>query len=208
MNTRLLYLSIIGFNVTYHQKLGASREEFLIANGPIMAQCSNFLVIVSQSGAGSPFVYNEVVFVEWMERNLCTILVREEVSARKSLHKQSGARRNFSRGGGAVLKNFGNFADLFLRLTNLIFRALRKYYKDPIVSTIFCAAGKLSKNRLYCGAFRNGAFRKILCWSDKNGCRKVIGKGEPFGFGKKLATRARGCGRQPPPPPPPRHATA
>ena len=86
MNTRLLYLSITGFNVTYHQKLGASREEFLIANGPIMAQCSNFLVIVSQSGAGSPFVYNEVVFVEWMERNLCTILVREEACARESLH--------------------------------------------------------------------------------------------------------------------------
>ncbi|XP_075246190.1 uncharacterized protein LOC142339800 [Convolutriloba macropyga] len=72
------YFTAKGFFVTYHQKLGQSREEFLMENGPIMAQCSNFLVIMSQSGASSPFVYNEVVFVEWMERNMCTVLMRGE----------------------------------------------------------------------------------------------------------------------------------
>ena len=29
----------------------------------------------------------------------------------------------------------------------LIFRALRKFYKDPILSEIFCTAGKFLKNR-------------------------------------------------------------
>ena len=71
------YLQSKGFIVTYHQKLGSSREEFLLANGPIIAQCANFLVLISQSGATSPFVYNETVFIEWMERRISTVLMRD-----------------------------------------------------------------------------------------------------------------------------------
>ena len=61
----------------FHEKLGSSREEFLKENAPIMAQCTNFLVIISQPGSVSPFVYNETVFVEWMGRNICSILMKD-----------------------------------------------------------------------------------------------------------------------------------
>ena len=71
------YFRSRGFTVMFHEKLGSSREEFLKENAPIMGQCANFLVIISQSGSTSPFVYNETVFVEWMGRNVCSILMND-----------------------------------------------------------------------------------------------------------------------------------
>ena len=56
------------------------------------------------------------------------------------MHVISGARRNFSRG------------SFFFRSTDLIFRALRKYYKDPVLAKFICAARKVFK-KAFLGTF-------------------------------------------------------
>ena len=54
----------------------------------------------------------------------------------------------FFRGGGAHFpKIFENFADIFYRSINLIFRALREYYKDLIVTKILSASGNIFKKQ-------------------------------------------------------------
>ena len=53
---------------------------------------------------------------------------------------------NFSRGGGgAVFKKILKNLRPFFKSTNLIFGALRKYYKDPILSKKFCLKAKFKK---------------------------------------------------------------
>ena len=63
------------------------------------------------------------------------------------IHTHSGVCRNCSRGGFSHKKT-QNFVDLFLgRPIYFIFRALRKYYKESVLSKNFCAAGKFLKNQ-------------------------------------------------------------
>ena len=78
---------------------------------------------------------------------------------------QSGGGSRISLGGSAEFqKIFENFVDLFFffRSTKLIFRALPKHLKDPVVAKIckFVRRRKILKKKVKKGVL--GAFRKIL----------------------------------------------
>ena len=57
-----------------------------------------------------------------------------------------GASRIFSRGVEIFKKKFKNYVDLFFRATKLIFRALPKHFKDPVLAKISLSQ-EFSKNR-------------------------------------------------------------
>ncbi|CAH1255351.1 Hypp1518 [Branchiostoma lanceolatum] len=62
--------------VDTHDKLGQSKEEFLQINAPRIAGCKNILVLLTEAAATSPFVFNEVVFAEWLNRTIVTALFK------------------------------------------------------------------------------------------------------------------------------------
>ena len=94
-------------------------------------------------------------------------------------------------------------------------RALRKYYKDPVLLKVFCSSGKFFKNRQKGHFLENvdqksrfltrvfpsklviltpkNAFRKILRLVSQNGCRKVIPIKE--NLLEKFGDKSRGEGK-------------
>lgn len=58
------------FQVFKHERLGQSREEFLQVNSPHLASSSHVIVLLSTAAATSLFVYNEVLFADWLGKPL------------------------------------------------------------------------------------------------------------------------------------------
>ena len=52
--------------VYHHNRLGQSKDEFLQLNGPHMATCHSVVVVMTIASASSLFVYNEIMFAEWL----------------------------------------------------------------------------------------------------------------------------------------------
>ena len=49
-----------------HERLGQSREEFLQLNSAHLATSSHVIILLSTAAASSLFVYNEVLFADWL----------------------------------------------------------------------------------------------------------------------------------------------
>ena len=49
-----------------HERLGQSREEFLQLNSAHLAASSHAIILLSNAAATSLFVYNEVLFADWL----------------------------------------------------------------------------------------------------------------------------------------------
>ena len=63
-------------------------------------------------------------------------------------HSQRRAQKFFlGEGVGGFSKQCENFVDLFFKSINLMFRALRKYYKDLFLAKLFCTAGNYFKQQ-------------------------------------------------------------
>ena len=56
----------------HHAKLGGSKEEFLKANAPLLTTCSTGLVLLTDSSVHSPFIFQEVLFADWLGKKLLT----------------------------------------------------------------------------------------------------------------------------------------
>jgi hypothetical protein len=67
--------------VIHHQKLGQSKEEFLQLNGPQMATASHVLMVLTDAAVGSPFVFHEVLFADWLGKKLITAMFRNTWNA-------------------------------------------------------------------------------------------------------------------------------
>ncbi|XP_041483925.1 uncharacterized protein LOC121430660 [Lytechinus variegatus] len=65
-----------GLTVTSHEKLGSSRDEFLQINGPSLAAAKHILVIMTDASSVSPFVFHEVLFADWLGKNLVTAMFK------------------------------------------------------------------------------------------------------------------------------------
>ncbi|ESP03336.1 hypothetical protein LOTGIDRAFT_237761 [Lottia gigantea] len=65
-----------GLQVIHHDshKLGKSKEEFLRINGPQLATSSHVIVILTEAATNSPFVYQEVLFADWLGKKLVTAM--------------------------------------------------------------------------------------------------------------------------------------
>ena len=64
-------MKYIGFSVFFaqvfkHERLGQSREEFLQLNSAHLASCGHVIILLSTAAASSLFVYNEVLFADWL----------------------------------------------------------------------------------------------------------------------------------------------
>ena len=62
--------------VIHHHKLGQSKEEFLHLNGPQMATAAYILVLMTDSAIASPFVFQEILFADWLGKKLVTAMFR------------------------------------------------------------------------------------------------------------------------------------
>ena len=58
-----------------HEGLGQSKEEFLQLNAPHIAACSHMIVLLSTTAASSLFVYNEVMFADWLRKAFVVVMV-------------------------------------------------------------------------------------------------------------------------------------
>ena len=76
----------------------------------------------------------------WVKSSILTCI--SWIKSRKNMFLISCVRRKFSKWKGRLFEKIENFVDLFFRLTNLIFRALQKYYRKSILSKFSCTAGK------------------------------------------------------------------
>ncbi|CAH1775095.1 unnamed protein product [Owenia fusiformis] len=65
-----------GLQVIHHQKLGQSKDEFLSLNGPHMAAATYVLVLLTDATTGSPFVFHEVLFADWLGKKLVTAMFK------------------------------------------------------------------------------------------------------------------------------------
>jgi len=73
-------------------KLGRSKEEFLEINGPQMALATHVVVVVTEAAAGSPFVFHEVLFADWLGKKLVSAVFKNIwPSLRPSLRAVLGA---------------------------------------------------------------------------------------------------------------------
>ena len=113
-----------------------------------------------------------------------------------------GVSRIFSRGEGLAdfQKTFEKFVDLFFESTKLIFRALPKHKKVPVLPIIsapnflfwpkFWKLARAPPSKLvYIGA--KGAFRKFLGSVTKNGYFKIVQKGDSLGWQRVESLRKR-----------------
>lgn len=62
--------------VTHHQKLGNSKEEFLQENAAQMATASHVIILLTEPAINSPFVFHEVLFADWLGKKLLTAVFR------------------------------------------------------------------------------------------------------------------------------------
>ncbi|CAL1548058.1 unnamed protein product [Lymnaea stagnalis] len=62
--------------VSHHNttRLGHSKEEFLEVNGPLIATSSHVVVFMTQEASISPFVFQEVLFADWLGKKIVTAL--------------------------------------------------------------------------------------------------------------------------------------
>ena len=58
-----------------HERLGQSRDEFLQLNAPRLSICSHAIVLLSETAATSLFVYNEVLFADWLGKPFVVVVV-------------------------------------------------------------------------------------------------------------------------------------
>lgn len=58
--------SLFFVQVFKHERLGQSKEEFLQLNSAHLAACSHVIILLSTAAATSLFVYNEVLFADWL----------------------------------------------------------------------------------------------------------------------------------------------
>ncbi len=66
------------FQVIHHDgmKLGRSKEEFLQINGPLVATATHVMVLLTDAATGSPFVFHEVLFADWLGKKLVTVMFK------------------------------------------------------------------------------------------------------------------------------------
>ncbi|GFS03494.1 Bf-TIR-SAM-like protein [Elysia marginata] len=57
-------------------KLGRSKEEFLQINGPSLATASHVVVVMTDAASGSPFIFHEVLFADWLGKKLVTAMFK------------------------------------------------------------------------------------------------------------------------------------
>ncbi|XP_012937806.1 uncharacterized protein LOC106011731 [Aplysia californica] len=57
-------------------KLGRSKEEFLQINGSHLATASHVIVLLTDAAAGSPFIFHEVLFADWLGKKVVTAMFR------------------------------------------------------------------------------------------------------------------------------------
>ncbi|KAK3089860.1 hypothetical protein FSP39_007155 [Pinctada imbricata] len=57
-------------------KLGRSKEEFLAINGPSIAQATQVIVLLTEASTGSPFVFHEVLFADWLGKKLVSAMFK------------------------------------------------------------------------------------------------------------------------------------
>ncbi|XP_068747713.1 uncharacterized protein [Montipora capricornis] len=63
------------FQVFKHERLGQSRDEFLQLNAPHLASCRQVIILLSDTAATSLFVYNEVLFADWLGKPFVIVMV-------------------------------------------------------------------------------------------------------------------------------------
>lgn len=57
-------------------KLGRSKEEFLQINGPQVAMATQVIVLLTEAATGSPFVFHEVLFADWLGKKLVSAMFK------------------------------------------------------------------------------------------------------------------------------------
>ena len=62
--------------VSCHEKLGQSKEEFLAINGPIIATAKHVIILLTEGATVSPFVFHEVLFADWLGKSLVTVMFK------------------------------------------------------------------------------------------------------------------------------------
>lgn len=72
------FLNVSVSQVIHHDslRLGKSKEEFLQINGPNIATATNVIVIKTEATTSSPFVFQEVMFADWLGKKLVTALFK------------------------------------------------------------------------------------------------------------------------------------
>ncbi|KAI8773493.1 CAunnamed protein product [Biomphalaria glabrata] len=66
-------MQVIHHNTT---KLGHSKEEFIEINGPPIATASQVIIIMTEEASTSPFVYQEVMFADWLGKKITVALFK------------------------------------------------------------------------------------------------------------------------------------
>lgn len=75
----------------HHHKLGQSKEEFLRLNGPAMATATYVLLLLTEPATGSPFVFHETLFSDWLGKKLIVAMFKNVWSSlRPALHSVLG----------------------------------------------------------------------------------------------------------------------
>ncbi|XP_033645107.1 uncharacterized protein LOC117304656 [Asterias rubens] len=62
--------------VTAHEKLGQSKDEFLSINGPLIASAKHVIVVLTDAATSSPFIFHEVLFADWLGKSLVTVMFK------------------------------------------------------------------------------------------------------------------------------------
>ncbi|XP_072045450.1 uncharacterized protein [Amphiura filiformis] len=62
--------------VTSHTKLGQSKDEFLQINGPQIAAAKHVIIVLTAGACQSPFVFQEVLFADWLGKTLVTAMFK------------------------------------------------------------------------------------------------------------------------------------
>ncbi|XP_041102628.1 uncharacterized protein LOC121313913 [Polyodon spathula] len=62
--------------VLYSEYSGQSKEEFLRENGPHMSLATKVVLVLTEAAAGSPIVYLQVLFSEWLGKAMITAVFR------------------------------------------------------------------------------------------------------------------------------------
>ena len=62
--------------VLHHQKLGGCKEEFLQMNNYHMCCASHVIVLMTASSSDSPFVFHEVLYADWLNKKLTTVVFK------------------------------------------------------------------------------------------------------------------------------------
>lgn len=78
MKTFRTKLHVLIFQVIHHDsvKLGRSKEEFLQINGPQVAMATQVIVLLTEAATGSPFVFHEVLFADWLGKKLVSAMFK------------------------------------------------------------------------------------------------------------------------------------